>query len=111
MAVFRSVIVSSSHSHPRGKVKLRVDAEIAFRSAFDDAIKVLACWKLSSAGLLQCELWMDRPCFGHARPYSSLSADDVHTYEPKTALLRRRNSSSPNTPQLSRDWRYMQYFE
>ena len=38
-----------SHSHPRGKVKLRVDAEIAFRPAFDDAIKMPACWKLSSA--------------------------------------------------------------
>ena len=48
-ALLSAVFVSSS-SHPRGKVKLRVDAKIAFRSMFDDVIKMPACWKLSSFG-------------------------------------------------------------
>ena len=48
----RCAVVSSSRSHPRGKMKLRVYAKLAFRSVFDDATKMPACWKLSCTGLL-----------------------------------------------------------
>eukprot|EP00814_Leptocylindrus_danicus_P005229 CAMPEP_0116020868 /NCGR_PEP_ID=MMETSP0321-20121206/10051_1 /TAXON_ID=163516 /ORGANISM="Leptocylindrus danicus var. danicus, Strain B650" /LENGTH=87 /DNA_ID=CAMNT_0003491637 /DNA_START=265 /DNA_END=528 /DNA_ORIENTATION=+ len=54
---FRSAV--SSSSHPRGEVKLRVDTKIAFRSVFDDAIKMSACWKRSNFGWI--ELALDMP--------------------------------------------------
>ena len=119
----RCAVVSSSRSHPRGKMKLRVYAKLAFRSVFDDATKMPACWKLSCTGLLMIaagcpnELW--RACSGHVRR-SLLSLCRWCSYvpcartdekEPKIALLRRRNSSNTSMPRISQRWRYGQHFE